>query len=384
MAEEMNRVVLRHTDERGAERQRDAMNRAEHRAHSGQPHNASAGDGQGPEHHDGGASVRKEQQHDEPDGIDRAEQRGFGLRAALHQHGERAGPAHDHARRGRRARLREMLLQCGGRFFLAVRIERGGFRRRNEDGAAPRAVEPHIELLLRLLRGLPGFGELEHFECRVARDQRLEDAAGRRRQILQPLAELIVQKGRIEARLIERGGQQVPIRQQLFRNCIERGLAVRHEAELRVLTQRRGERLRALGQQLRIGAIERNEQQPGSRALAYFFQQQLLHARFRCGQEEPQIAADGELLLNVEAEQCNDDHPAYQESDPPPARHPSTPGCAEVVEPLALNWRGERGFRGFPDEHDARLPIRRRRDDAARLVVVALDQDVVNILAHAR
>ena len=97
MAEQMNRVVLRHADQREAKRKRDAVNRPEHRADSRHPATPALASGSAPSTTVSTAAIRDEQQHDQADAVDGADQCRFRLRAPLHQHGECARSAHRHA-----------------------------------------------------------------------------------------------------------------------------------------------------------------------------------------------------------------------------------------------------------------------------------------------
>ncbi len=105
--------------------------------------------------------------------------------------------------------------------FLAVGIERRRLGRHDEDGPLAFAVEPHVEEFLRLLRRLPGFGEFQHFQRRIARDQRLERAPRGRGEILQSLDQLLVKVRRIEFRGVQRRREQVAIGQQRIWNRLQ-------------------------------------------------------------------------------------------------------------------------------------------------------------------
>ena len=67
MAEQMHRIVLRDADQREAERERDAVHRAEHRADRRKPGDAGAGDAAARRARRRRAPIRDEQQHDQAD-----------------------------------------------------------------------------------------------------------------------------------------------------------------------------------------------------------------------------------------------------------------------------------------------------------------------------
>src|SRR3546814_985236 len=74
--------------------------------------------------------------------------------------------------------------------------------------------------------------DLERRQGRVAADQRLDQRAGGRAQVLQALVELRGEVVGIQRLAVERGREQVAVRAQVFGDRVEAGVAVGDQREL--------------------------------------------------------------------------------------------------------------------------------------------------------
>src|SRR3546814_2594854 len=88
---------------------------------------------------------------------------------------------------------------------------------------------------------LQRLGDLERLQGRVAADQRLDQRAGGRAQVLQALVELRGEVVGIQRLAVERGREQVAVRAQVFGDRVEAGVAVGDQRELFVAGKRRSE-----------------------------------------------------------------------------------------------------------------------------------------------
>src|SRR3546814_11944433 len=80
--------------------------------------------------------------------------------------------------------------------------------------------------------------DLERRQGRVAADQRLDQRAGGRAQVLQALVELRGEVVGIQRLAVERGREQVAVRAQVFGDRVEAGVAVGDQRELFVAGKR--------------------------------------------------------------------------------------------------------------------------------------------------
>ena len=203
MTEQVQRIILRDADQREPESKCDAVHGAEQRAHHGQAGEPRAGERQHTEHDAADAAIRDQQQQDHADGSRRAEGLRLSARARFHQHRELAGAAHCHPH-GRAA------WHCGegtgellkrGSLTVWIECRRLGFG--NQQCAPSAAIEPDVVLAPRFLHRLPALQKLQHFQRRIARQPRLEEAAGRRREIASACEQLGMQVLSIEALRID-------------------------------------------------------------------------------------------------------------------------------------------------------------------------------------
>ena len=200
--------------------------------------------GRAAEHDAAEAAIRDEQQQDHAYRRSRAERLRLPARARLHQHRELACAADGQVMCRSPRDLRQRVLELAECEPLAVGVERGRLRDREQQRALAAAIEPHVELAMRLLHRLPALQQLQQLERRIARQPLLEERAGGRGQVACARLQLAVQVLLIERLRVESGREQEAVRQQLVGNGVQRHLAVGDDAEAAALPQRVDERAR--------------------------------------------------------------------------------------------------------------------------------------------
>jgi hypothetical protein len=150
VTEEMDRIVLGHADQRETEGEGDAVHGAENRADRSQPGNSRADERQQSEHQHRYAAVSDQQQDHHADDIEAADPLRLSLRALLHEHGERPGPARLEPQVAVGTRILERTPQHVGGLALALRVESRRTRLRDEQRLFSRRAEPDVVEQLRL------------------------------------------------------------------------------------------------------------------------------------------------------------------------------------------------------------------------------------------
>ena len=254
MAEEMNRIVLRDADQREAERERDAMHGAEHRAHRGQARDAGGRERQGAQARrcrrcDTRAAASRSCRSSQPR---RATEPG--PRARLHQHREIAGAAHGQCRTVCvAASLLQRLLELGERRVagasgsnaaaLRCREQQRALRRRDRTTRRTRDAAPAPVASAAAASSSSSVGSRG--------SQRLENAPAGDDRSCAALERLAVQIVRIERLRVERRRQQEAVGQQLVGNASSETSPLVTTPKLRVCRaarrRARATRRRALG-----------------------------------------------------------------------------------------------------------------------------------------
>ena len=116
--------------------------------------------------------------------VDGADPAGFALRAPADLDRERTGPAQLEACVGCAADRANACWIVDDRACWPFGSNPGATRFGDQQRLRAGAVEPDVVQALRRIRRLPGFGELERFQRRVGRHQRLDQRGGRRTEIL--------------------------------------------------------------------------------------------------------------------------------------------------------------------------------------------------------
>ena len=192
MTQQADRIFLRDAEQREAERERDAVRRAEHPRERGDACKAAADDRQCGEQQQRGAPVREQQKNDEADRADRADAIGFAARLRVDQHAEVAGSAEREMRALRIGQRGECRLQRVDGVALRGRIETRAARLGEQECRAV-GCEPDAVAHRRRLRRRPALGERERFERRIARQDRFQQRGGGRREIFDALLQLIAE-----------------------------------------------------------------------------------------------------------------------------------------------------------------------------------------------
>jgi hypothetical protein len=281
MTQQMHRIVLRDADQREAEGERDSMHRAEQRAHGSQTREACTRERQYAEHDAAEATVGNQQQQDHPDCRRCTQSLRLSSCVLLDHHREFAGTAEGRLHRHSAGCALQRDVQLPQRLSLAIRIERRCLRFGDQQRAATAAIEPDVVLAPRFLHRLPALQQLEHFQRRIARQPRFEEAAGGRCEIASSRQQLGVQVLRIETLRIESRRQQEAVGEQLVWHRVERELAVRDEAKFAVTLQLRDQLARNVRELLGRRALQRDREHARCGTFADFFEQQPLFRRRR-------------------------------------------------------------------------------------------------------
>ncbi len=164
------------------------------------------------------------------------------------------------------------------RLLLPGRIEPGGAGLRDQQRVLAGTVEPDPVALLRAAGRLQALGQMQHFQGRIARQQRLDHRRGRRAQVLQARLQRVGQRRRIQRVGVEAVAEQVAVGQQALGDRVQAGIgAIGDQFEgVALRGQLRAYRLRLPRQRRRVGAGQREQQQPRARAFAEFVEQQFL------------------------------------------------------------------------------------------------------------
>ncbi len=325
VTEQVYRIVLRDADQGEPEGERDAVHLAEDRADRREAGHPGAQQRQQAQQENGNAAIGHEQQDHDADHVYRADPLDLVPRPLLHQHRKRSGPACLQAQAGFGSRSLKGPLKRIGCLALPLRIETGcpGFR--HEQRLVAGLVEPDVVKQLWLAFRHPRVGESQQFKRRITRQPRLEERRCRGRQVADPLLELRVKELGIQCRVVQRGRQQVAVREQPVRDCVQARFAVCDQPELAALAQPGGKRSGRVGCALGRSAGNREQQHAGCGSLADLLEDQSLLLRPRRGHEQAQVASDDEAAVHDPSEDRYDCDPGDQQKAPADGRHRISP-----------------------------------------------------------
>ncbi|VWC38049.1 hypothetical protein BUB20358_06769 [Burkholderia ubonensis] len=288
--EQVDRVVDRLADQRGAEAERQPVDRAERDADRREPGRDARQHRQQPERERARRAVQRQQQRDDQQQAQRRQALDVAPDRVARVDREHAGPGH-RERAGRRARRRlprrvERAAHGIDRARLRIGVGAGGGRLHDEHRARAVARRPHAVARRRQRAAVELADERGDFAGRVARQQRLREEAGRRAQQVEAVAERLVQALGGEALRRHGRAQQVAMLDDelLVARVVDR-LAVVDRRELRIVAQRRGHAPRQHRARGGGVAVDRDEDQSRHESVAQLVDEHALPGARRARQE---------------------------------------------------------------------------------------------------
>ena len=184
MAEQVDRIILHHADQRETEGDGDAVHAFEQQRHRAQPRQPRAGERQHAEQRRAPAAVSDQQQQNQADAVDHADPRRFALSSAADLDRKRARAGEGHDRPAVAARIGKGGVDRAHRQLLSGGVEARGFGFDRQQRLASGPVEPHPVQALRRIGRLHRFGDAQRFEGGVGGQQRFDQPGGGRAEIL--------------------------------------------------------------------------------------------------------------------------------------------------------------------------------------------------------